>query len=642
MKLPSEQQAIRDKCFHPSKIFVEFPKDAMEHSIPELFEKIVRMNPNRLAVKTKNLLLTYAELNRAANQLACAIVAQSGEEKEPVAVCLEHGADVIVAVLALWKAGKIFVPLDPALPHARNKAILNATQARLVVSDARHRDYLGQIQTNFRLINIDEPAGTGSAENIGGSIAADDLAYILFTSGSTGQPKGVLQNHRNVLNQIKRETNGLRICADDRLILVRSCSAIGGIRIVLSALLNGAAVYPLDVAQVGHGQLAEVLAREEITIYDSTPTTFRHFIPALAKEQRFPHLRLIRLSSEPVHKQDVELYKKHFSRECIFANSLGLTETAGTIRHNLIDHDTKITSDTVPVGYAVEEMEVVLLDDDGHEVSADEIGEIAVRSRYLSPGYWGNPELTQAKFIVGSDGGDKRLYRTGDLGQMLADGSLVHLGRKDFQVKVRGYKIDVAEIERAILALESIEAVVVVARADRDDNRSLVAYLVSATTPAPTISALRRALSDKLPEYMIPSSFVLLEALPTTPTGKVDRGRLPLTDRTRPALDAAFVRPRSECERSLTRIWQDVLHIDKIGIDDNFFDLGGNSLRLAEVNLKLHTVFERDVPLVEMFALPTVRTLAEYFTRPEDELVKLNKSHDRAKIRRALKDRRKR
>ncbi len=642
MKLPSEQQAIRDKCFHPSGMFVEFPKDAMEHSIAELFEKIVRMNPHRVAVKTKNLLLTYAELNRCANQLARAIVAQCGEEKEPVTVCLAHGADVITAVLALWKAGKIFVPLDPALPHARNRAILDATQARLVVSDAGHRDYIGQIQTDLRLITIDEPAGTAAGENIGAAIAPDDLAYILFTSGSTGQPKGVLQNHRNVLHQIKRETHGLHICADDRLILVRSCSAIGGIRIVLSALLNGAAVYPLDVAQVGHGELADVLAREEITIYDSTPTTFRHFIPVLAKEQRFPHLRLIRLSSEPVHKQDVELYKKHFSRECIFANSLGLTETAGTIRQSLIDHDTKVTSDTVPVGYAVEEMEVVLLDDDGHEVGADEIGEIAVRSPYLSPGYWDNPELTQGKFIVGPDAGDKRLYLTGDLGQMLADGCLVHLGRKDFQVKVRGYKIDVAEIERALLALESIEAVVVVARAERDDNLSLVAYLVAATTPAPTISALRRALSDKLPEYMIPSSFVLLEALPTTPTGKVDRGRLPLTDRTRPALDAVFVRPRSECERSLTRIWQDVLHIDKIGIDDNFFDLGGNSLRLAEVNLKLHTVFARDIPLVEMFALPTVRTLAEYFTRPEDKLAKPKKSHDRAKIRRALTDRRKR
>jgi amino acid adenylation domain-containing protein len=614
----------------------------MEHSIPDSFEKIVRMNPDRVAVKTKNLLLTYAELNRAANQIACAIVAQCGEEKAPVAVSLGHGADIIIAILALWKAGKIYVPLDPALPHARNIAILDATHARLVVSDTSHRDYIGQVQRDIRVINIDKPAGTVSAENLGTSIAPDNPAYVLFTSGSTGQPKGVMQNHRNVLNQIKRETNGLHICADDRLILVRSCSAIGGIRIVLSALLNGAAVYPINVARDGHAELADVLAREEITIYDSTPTTFRHFIPVLATEPRFPHLRLIRLSSEPVHKQDVDLYKKHFSRDCIFANSLGLTETAGTIRHNLIDHDTKVTSDTVPVGYAVEEMEVLLLDDDGHDVGVDEIGEIAVRSRYLSPGYWGNAELTQAKFIVGSDGGDNRLYLTGDLGRMLADGSLVHLGRKDFQVKVRGYKIDVAEIERALLALDSIEAVVVVARADRDDDLSLVAYLVSAITPAPTISALRRALSAKLPEYMIPASFVLLEALPTTPTGKVDRGRLPLTDRTRPALDAVFVRPRSECERSLTIIWQDVLHIDKIGIDDNFFDLGGNSLRLAEVNLKLHTVFEKDISLVEMFALPTVRTLAEYFTQPEDKLAKLEKSHDRAKIRRALKDGRKR
>ncbi len=642
MKLPPEQQAIRDKCFHPSGMFVEFPKEEIEQSIPERFEKIVRMNPDRVAIKTKNLLLTYAELNRAANQLACAIVAQCGEEKEPIALALEHGADVIIAILGLWKAGKIYVPLDPALPHGRNKAILDATQARLIVTHTRHRDYIAQIQKDLRLLNLDEHAGTLSAENLSASIAPDNLAYILFTSGSTGEPKGVLQNHRNLLNQIKKETNSLRICAEDRMILVRSCSAIGGVRIVLSALLNGAAVYPLDVARAGHAELAKLLVREEITIYDSTPTTFRNFVPVLTDEQRFPHLRLIRLSSEPVHKQDVELYKKHFSRDCIFANSLGLTETAGSIRHNLIDHDTNVTNDTVPVGYAVEEMEVVLIDDDGHEVGADEIGEIAVRSRYLSPGYWRSPDLTRAKFLVDPEGGDKRLYLTGDLGRMLADGSLVHLGRKDFQVKVRGYKIDVAEIERALLALGSIKAAVVVASADRHDERYVVAYLVSATKSAATISGLRRALSDKLPEYMIPSSFVMLDALPTTPTGKVDRGALPAPDRTRPTLDVVFVKPRSESEKSLTRIWQEVLRIDKIGIDDNFFDLGGNSLRLAEVNRKIHAVFGREVPLVEMLALPTIRSLTAYFTRPEIKLDTLKKSHDRAETRRTLRDGRKR
>jgi len=639
---PPEQQAIRAKCFHPNGTFVEFAEKEIEQSIPERFEKIVRMYPNRVAVKTKNLLLTYSELNRTANQMAHAIVAQSGEVEEPVALLLEHGADVITAILAVWRAGKIYVPLDPALPHARNKAILEESQARLIVTDTRHRAYVGQIQQNHRLLNIDEPVGTSATETFGASMSPDNLAYILFTSGSSGQPKGVVQNHRNLLHQVKRETNGLRICADDRLILLRSCSAIGGVRIVLCALLNGAAVYPLDVAQSGHADLAALLAREEVTIYDSTPTTFRQFIPVLTDEQRFPHLRLVRLSSEPVHKLDVELYKKHFPRGCIFANSLGLTETAGSIRHNLIDHDTNVIRKTVPVGYAVEDTDVMLLDENGHEVGPEEIGEIAVRSRYLSPGYWRNPDLTRAKYVVDPEGGDKRLYLTGDLGQMLAGGCLVHLGRKDFQVKVRGYKIDVAEIERVLLALECIKAAVVVARADRDEERYIVAYVVPTTKPAPTISSLRRALSDKLPEYMIPSSFVMLSALPTTPTGKVDRGALPAPDRIRPALDAVFVTPRSKSERSLAAIWQEVLHIDRIGIDDNFFDLGGNSLRLAEVNRKADIVFERATPLMEMLALPTIRTLAEYLTRSQDKRNTLQKSRDRADTRRALREGRKR
>jgi hypothetical protein len=308
----------------------------------------------------------------------------------------------------------------------------------------------------------------------------------------------------------------------------------------------------------------------------------------------------------------------------------------------LIDHNTNVMSTTVPVGYAVEDMDVVLLDDHGHEVGPEEIGEIAVRSSYLSPGYWRNPDLTQVKFAVDSEGGDKRLYLTGDMGRVLSDGCLVHLGRKDFQVKVRGYKIDVAEVERAILDLPSVQAAVVVARADWSDEQCIVAYWIPATTPVPSVSSLRRALSSKLPEYMIPSCFVTLDALPTTPTGKVDRKALPVPDRIRPVLDAVFVTPRSETEKSLAAIWQRVLRLDKIGIDDNFFDLGGNSLRLAEVNRKASIAFQRTIPLIDMLALPTIRTLAEYLTRANNKVPALKKGRDRADTRRALRDARKR
>jgi len=642
LRLPPKQLAIQAKCFHPSATFVEFSEKEIEQSIPERFEKMVGLYPERLAVKTKNLCWTYEDLNQAANHIAHAILAQGGEGEEPVALLLEHGAEVIAVILALLKTGKIFVPLDPKLPHTRNNSILGDTQTGLIVTNSRHLSDAAQIQERLHLINIDEPTAISSAENVGSSISPDNLAYILYTSGSAGQPKGVVQNHRNVLQQIRKETNGLHICADDRLILLRSCSAIGGVRIVLSALLNGAVVYPLNVAQVGFTELVELLAQEEITIYDSTPTTFRQFVTVLTDEQRFPYLRLIRLSSEPVHKQDVELYNEHFPGACIFVNSLGLTETAGSIRCNLIDHNTHVASDTVPVGYPVEEMEVVLLGDDGHEVGSREIGEIAVRSRYLSPGYWRSPDLTRAKFVADPTGGDQRLYLTGDLGQLLPDGCLVHLGRKDFQIKVRGYKVDVAEIERALLALDPIKAAVVIARADRLDEQCLVAYLVTSKNSSLTISSLRRGLSEVLPDYMIPSSFVMLDAMPVTPTGKVDRSALPAPDRTRPILDDVYVTPRSESEKLLAGIWHEVLHIEKIGIDDNFFDLGGNSLRLAQAHRKVGEVFGKEIPLTEMFAHPTINTLAKYLTRKPDEQRALKQSHDRAQTRRALSHRRSR
>jgi amino acid adenylation domain-containing protein len=643
MKLPPSQEAIRASCFHPNGLFVEFAGEEIEQSIFQRFETIARRYPDRIAIKTNDLVWNYAELDLAVDQLARTIAARSHERGEIVAVLLDHGADLIAVMLAIWKAGKTYVPLDSAQPPSRNRTILENTQAQLLVTNSRLRDYAAAIQKDIDVVDIDEPAGDSPLENFGAAALSDDSAYILFTSGSAGTPKGVVQSHRNLLHQIKRETNGLHICADDGLILLRSCSAIGGVRIVLSALLNGAAVYPFDLSQTGFMELAELLARGAITIYDSTPTCFRQFVTVLANQQGFPDLRLVRLSSEPVQRQDVELYKKHFSPACIFVNSLGLTETTGSIRHYFVDHDTRLESEIVPVGYAVEDMDVLLLDDDGREVGPGGAGEIVVRSRYLSPGYWRQPDLTRAKFFDDPVGNDRRSYLSGDLGQLSDDGCLVHLGRKDFQVKVRGYTLDIGTVERALLALDSINAAAVMAEADLNGDQSLMAFAVPATNPAPTISSLRRQLSQKLPEYMIPASFVMLDSLPTTPTGKIDRRALPARDRRRPALDAAFVAPRSALEGSLADIWREVLHIDDIGIEDNFFDLGGDSLRVAEVNRRLQVKLGVSMPLVDMFSLPTIRSLAEHLRASgrRDDPDTTRKGRNRAETRRALAARRK-
>jgi acyl-coenzyme A synthetase/AMP-(fatty) acid ligase len=241
----------------------------------------------------------------------------------------------------------------------------------------------------------------------------------------------------------------------------------------------------------------------------------------LSGEEEFPRIRLVGLGGEVLYPQDVEMYRKHFSPDCLLSNGMGSSECPSVCNY-LMDKETQIKTSTVPVGYEYEGRQVLLLDEDGRDVGINRVGRIVVKSRYLSPGYWREPGLTQAAFLPDPEGGDERLYQMGDLGLRLADGCLVHLGREDYQVKIRGYRVEVVEVEMALLALDSIKEAVVVPREDRRGDKRLVAYLEPASGSAPTVSELRRALVDRLPDFMIPSAFVMLESLPLGATGKVE------------------------------------------------------------------------------------------------------------------------
>ena len=402
-------------------------------------------------------------------------------------------------------------------------------------------------------------------------------------------------------------TNSLHICAADRLILLYSPSAIGGPRNTLSALLNGAAIFPFDVKEEGLTNLARWLTQEGITIYHSVATLFRHFTTILTEKEEFPKLRLVRIGGETIYRTDVELYKKHFSLDSVMHVCLASSE-AGAITQYFLDRETNVASHTVPVGYPVDDTEVLLLDDDGHEVGVNRIGEIVVKSRYLSPGYWQRLDLTQAAFLPNR--GDERIYRTGDLGLRHGDGCLVPVGRKDFQVKVRGHRIEIAEIETALLSLDNIKEATVTLREDRPNDKRLAAYIVPAKKALVTPSIVRHALAEKLPEYMVPSIFVFLDALPLTPNGKVDRRALPDPEPCRPELDTPFVLHRTPIEETLARIWAEILGVDTVGIHDNFFDLGGHSLLAAKILSSMHDLFQVQMELRVLFDHPTIEELA--------------------------------
>jgi amino acid adenylation domain-containing protein len=613
--LPPEQEAIRAKCSHPSGTFVEFEKEEIEQSIPERFERQVHKYLDRLAVRTRSHELSYDGLNRAGNRVARAILAGRGTGEEPVALLFELCAPVIASILGVLKAGKFYVPLDPSYPRARTTYMLEDSDADLIVTNTQNLSLAKELaQTGRNVMNFDELDLNLSTENLNLCISPDNLAYMIYTSGSTGQPKGVVQTHRNVLHDIMNYTNAFHICRDDRLITLTAYSFADTARTTNGALLNGASLYPLDIRAEGLTHLAEWLIQQEITIYRSVPTTFRHFISTLDGKEQFPKLRLVYMAGEPVYKRDVDLYKRHFSSDCIFTNGIGSTECL-TYRWYFINKETTIAGNNVPVGYALEDMEILLLDDDRNQVGPNQIGEMVVKSRYLFPGYWRKPDFTQAVFLSPPEGGEGRIYRTGDLGLMLADGCLLHMGRKDFQVKIRGHRVEVAEIEAALLSSGKIKEAIVTLREDRPGDQRLVAYLIPAERPVPTVSTLRRALAEKLPDYMIPSAFVILDALPLLPNGKVDRRQLPTPGSTRADLATPFLAPQTPVEEALAGIWAEVLGLDRVGIQDNFLELGGNSLLAAQVISRVISILQVEIPLRSLVESPTVADMAMVITQ---------------------------
>jgi amino acid adenylation domain-containing protein len=603
------RQGLAVKCFHPRGTFIEFAKDEVEQSVSSRFEKMVRLYPDRLAISFENDALTYDELNKAANRIARAILARHDAGNSPTALLLEQGTQVISAILGALKAGMMYVPLDASHPPMRLMSILEDLQQPVVVTNDRNLALANQlVDRKTRLINIDT-IDKLQDDDLRFSLAPDTLAYILYTSGSTGRPKGVIQNHRNILHDCMNYTNNLHICMADRVALFASVCAGASVHYLFGALLNGAGLYPLDLREEGLTRLANWLIQRQITLFQLSANAFRYFLDTLTGTEDFSDLRLIALGSAQVHKNDVELYKKHFSSNCILLNRLSTTESR-TIRWNFIDKQAVILGDAMPVGYAVDDKEVLLLDEFGMEVGYNQIGEIAVRSRYLSPGYWRRSDLTESKFLRDPKDGDKRIFLTGDLGRMTPDGCLEHYGRKDFRIKVRGFTVEIVEIEKTLLEHHRIREATVVTKEDKLRDKRLIAYIVPDEERTPTITELRTFLKAKLPEYMIPATFVMLAALPLTSSGKVDRTALPEPDSNRSELETPFVAPRTPVEEMVAAIWAKALGLSRVGVQDSFFDLGGHSLIATNILSAIEDEFQLRFEPRVMFDRPTIEELA--------------------------------
>ena len=587
--------------------FVWFERVALEQSIPRRFAQQVAAGPDRIAVAMGADTLTYAQLDARANRVAHAVLAARGDRSEPVACVVEQGPALIATILGVLKAGKMYVPLEAAHPRERLAYLLRDCGASLTLADAAAAPLLRELAgasvevVDVGQLDTDLPDGPPAIE-----VEAGAPAYIYYTTGSTGQPKGVVDSHRNVLHNVMRYTNGLGITRDDRLTLLQSPSFSGAVSSMFCALLNGATSLPFDVRKSSATELADYVDRAGVTIYHSVPTIFRSF---LRGDRVFPRVRIVRLEGDSAAMLDVELFRRHFAPTCVLANGLGATET-GIVRRFLVDRETRIPGGIVPIGYPVEDMHVAVLDDDGKPAPMGSVGEIAVRSEYLALGYWNRPDLTERAFTADAEHPGSRVYRTGDLGRLREDSCLEHLGRKDLRTKIRGVTVALAEVEAALAGLPSIREAAVVARSAPGEERRLVACYVPVAGARPTVSEIRRHLAEQLPPQMIPAAYVCMDRLPLNENLKVDRAALPEPSRARPPLDSAYGPPADPTQAELVCIWQELLGVEPIGIRDDFFELGGDSLLATVMLAAIEEALGDTVPSTILLAGSTIEQVA--------------------------------
>ncbi|MEU2659019.1 non-ribosomal peptide synthetase [Streptomyces sp. NPDC007325] len=571
-----------------------FPEAERAGTLVHRFLEIAAAHPDRPAVVTPRDRWTYRDTRDRAGRVAAALAAAGLRPGDRVGLLFSHGAEMIVALLGVLQAGLSYVPLDAAYPERRLAFMAEDAGARAVVAGDGGLDTAARIAPGLpvlsyaALVRHPEPLTAVHAEPQG-------EAYVLYTSGSTGTPKPVAQLHRNVLHHTRAWTDGLRVGPEDRLSLQSAYSWDSAVQDTFAALLNGAALYPVDLKALGVTGLLDWMADERITVYHSTLPVFRALVRAMASRgTRLPAMRMLALGGDTLHLADLDSYRRMFAPHCRIAGAYGSTECSCALLR-VEGPDYRPPTGVFPLGRPVTGTTVRLVGPDGDDVQGPGEGELVVTSPYLAPG-----AVT-----------DGTTYRTGDLARRLDDGTLLLVGRRDFQVKISGIRVETGEVESALKDLPQIREAVVMPFTDRLGERQLAAHVVASAGSRPVPAELRAALRRTLPDHAVPTAYVLLDELPLTANHKIDRAALPdpLAAATAPAADHG-VRRGNRVERAVADAWQDVLGTPVTGLDDNFFDLGGTSLRMAAVHEVLTRTVAPGIRMTDLYRAPTVRALA--------------------------------
>ncbi len=646
-----EQQVLELRIFEdclfespnviPENDFIYFEEKEIDQSIIQRFEKQVLKNPNRIAIASDQINVSYKELNGKANYFGNEILKsvenedydEGGHENKKVALLFGHDATSVLGMLSALKAACCYVPIDLSSPLKRIKYILKDAGCEILLCSEETLLLAGKIADVFpklKVIKISFEDTLYDQENLNLKINPLQEAYILYTSGSTGFPKGVIQIQRNVLHYIRVYTNNIRISKEDNLSVFSTYTFDASVKDIYGAILNGATVSIYKVAKYGIDNLLPWLKDNQITIMHMVPTIFRYFLKELNEDEKVEGVRLIDMGGEALYRSDFELFKKHFEKGSIMVNDYGPTE-ATIISQHFLNHESSLSRSNISLGRPVMETEVYLLDDENNRKGIYEEGEIVFRSEYLSLGYLNKEELTQKVFTIDPLKQEGRVYRSGDIGRMLSNGEIEFVKRKDSQIKLNGLRIELSEIENQLEKIDGIEEAIVLLKRI-NENEFLTAYIKTGKQLEKAV--IKASLSENIPQFMIPDAYVFLDRFPLTRTGKINRKALPNPDASN-FNTVVYVAPTSEIEEHLVEIWMKIFNDEnqRIGVNDNFFELGGSSLQAVVLVNKVNKIFDTNLSVENLFNTFDIKTLASLLDFSINQNQKVNLvSQDRDEI----------
>ncbi|MGF2037455.1 MAG: non-ribosomal peptide synthetase [Nostoc sp. CmiVER01] len=607
---------------------VNYPKDLCIHQV---FEQWVQKTPNAVAVMFKDEQLTYRELNSRANQLAHHLQTLGVGPEVLVGICVERSLEMIVGLLGILKAGGAYVPLDSAYPQERLAYMLSDSQVKVLLTTEKLAANLPEHKAS--LVYLDTEISCESQDNLLSRVKPENLAYVIYTSGSTGKPKGVLIAHQGLCNLAQAQIDSFDVQPNSRILQFASFSFDAAVWEIFMALGCGARIVLGTPEELLPGSaLLKLLDEQAITHVTLPPSAL-----AVLPNKELPALQIIIVAGEACGSDLVT----QWSNGRRFFNAYGPTES--TVCATIAESTPDISQ--LPIGCPIANTQVYILDEYLQRVPVGVAGELHIGGVGIARGYLNRPELTADKFIRNpfSDKLGDRLYKTGDRARYLPDGNIEFLGRIDHQIKIRGYRIELGEIEAVLVNHPKIKETLVLAREDKLGEKRLFAYVVAEQKTSEifnqekfvTTSELRNFLQKKLPEYMMPSAFVFLERMPLTPNGKIDHRALPVPENRQ--LETPYIRPQTKVERLITNIWQQLLQIEKVGVEDNFFHLGGHSLLIVKLQVELNEIFDKEIPIIELFKYPTIKSLAEYLTENNNESTYSQQAYEKAENRNSRK-----